>query len=379
MRTVRTKYAKAERASRKEIENQAQLFIDNELLNEFIGSINTLYIILNEYRQIVFMNKRALEFIGLDDISSAFESRLGEILGCIHSTEEEGGCGTSEACTYCGVVNACLESQTGESTVADCRLVIGSREIDNLDLRIWASPLTIRDNNFIALTMQDISSEKRREVLERVFFHDILNTAGILLNEIEFSEKYKDKINLNDRIGIFEGLTKRLIEEIQSQQILGLAENKKLSINITTVNSLTILDELISNYAHHDLAKDKNIRIDENTVSIDFSIDRNLLQRVLDNMVKNALEATSKGDTITVGSKVNNNKIHFWVHNSTFIPRDVQLQIFYRSFSTKGKGRGIGTYGMKLLSDYLDGDVTFTTSEEKGTIFTASYPLKLKN
>lgn len=169
MRTVQTKYAKAERASKKEIEIQAQIFHDNEILNEFVGSINAIYIILNEYRQILFMNKRALEFAGLDDISSDFESRLGEILGCIHSTEEEGGCGTSETCTYCGVVNACLESQTGESTVADCRLVIGSREIDHLDLRIWASPLVIKDNQFITLTIQDISSEKRREVLERVF------------------------------------------------------------------------------------------------------------------------------------------------------------------------------------------------------------------
>jgi len=214
VRTVRTKYAKAERASSKEIERQAQLFHDNELLNEFLGSINAIYFILNEYRQIVFMNKRALEFTCLDDITSAFNYRLGEILGCIHSTEEEGGCGTSEACTYCGVVNVCLEGQTGESTVADCRLTIGSREIDQLDLRIWVSPIAIKDNQFITLTIQDISSEKRREVLERVFFHDILNTAGILLNEIEFSEMYKDKVNLHDRIGIFERLTKRLIERL---------------------------------------------------------------------------------------------------------------------------------------------------------------------
>ena len=65
MRTVRTKYAKTESASRKEIESQAQIFNDNELLNEFISSINAIYIILNEYRQIVFMNKRAFEFMHL--------------------------------------------------------------------------------------------------------------------------------------------------------------------------------------------------------------------------------------------------------------------------------------------------------------------------
>lgn len=38
------------------------------------------------------------------------------------------------------------------------------------------------------------------------------------------------------------------------------------------------------------------------------------------------------------------------------LPLLVQLQIFNRSFSTKGKGRGTGTYSMKLLTKrYLKG------------------------
>jgi signal transduction histidine kinase len=58
------------------------------------------------------------------------------------------------------------------------------------------------------------------------------------------------------------------------------------------------------------------------------------------------------------------------------MPRDVQLQVFQRSFSTKGSGRGLGTYSMKLLSErYLQGRVTFDTSPAKGTTFRAIYPL----
>lgn len=38
------------------------------------------------------------------------------------------------------------------------------------------------------------------------------------------------------------------------------------------------------------------------------------------------------------------------------MPRTSQLQIFQRSFSTKGKGRGLGTYSIKLLTErYLKG------------------------
>jgi sensor histidine kinase regulating citrate/malate metabolism len=62
--------------------------------------------------------------------------------------------------------------------------------------------------------------------------------------------------------------------------------------------------------------------------------------------------------------------VELWVNNPTFMPRDVQLQVFKRSFSTKGAGRGIGTYSMRLLaSRYLGGTVDFTTSEADGTTF----------
>lgn len=55
---------------------------------------------------------------------------------------------------------------------------------------------------------------------------------------------------------------------------------------------------------------------------------------------------------------------------------EVQLQLFQRSFSTKGQsGRGIGTYSMKLLSErYLGGKVEFTSREPEGTVFTLTIP-----
>jgi sensor histidine kinase regulating citrate/malate metabolism len=44
--------------------------------------------------------------------------------------------------------------------------------------------------------------------------------------------------------------------------------------------------------------------------------------------------------------------------------------LFRRSFSTKGRGRGIGTYSMKLLGEkYLKGRVWFTSSPNAGTTF----------
>jgi signal transduction histidine kinase len=108
---------------------------------------------------------------------------------------------------------------------------------------------------------------------------------------------------------------------------------------------------------------------------VDFVSDQNLLKRVIGNMAKNALEASKPGDSITLGCRREDGRICFYVHNPGYMQKSVQLQVFQRSFSTKGVGRGLGTYSIKLLTTrYLGGEVHFDTSPEKGTTFTVSIP-----
>ncbi len=51
------------------------------------------------------------------------------------------------------------------------------------------------------------------------------------------------------------------------------------------------------------------------------------------------------------------------------MPPEVQAQVFQRSYSTKGAGRGLGTYAMKLFGEgVLHGEVGFDTGPG-GTVF----------
>ena len=93
-------------------------------------------------------------------------------------------------------------------------------------------------------------------------------------------------------------------------------------------------------------------------------------------MIKNGLEACRIGETLLVGCRLVDNTIEFWVHNPGVIPDEVRLQIFQRSFSTKGPGRGLGTYSIKLLGErYLNGKVYFHSTIEHGTTFVIRLPL----
>lgn len=94
-------------------------------------------------------------------------------------------------------------------------------------------------------------------------------------------------------------------------------------------------------------------------------------------MVKNALEASRYGRQVTLDCEEVDGGVRFSVHNEGAMPREVHLQIFRRSFSTKGEGRGLGTYSIKLFGErYLEGKVDFTTDADAGTTFALWLPLQ---
>jgi hypothetical protein len=46
-----------------------------------------------------------------------------------------------------------------------------------LALRVWARPLELEHDRLMFLAITGIADEKRRDFLERIFPHDIMNTA----------------------------------------------------------------------------------------------------------------------------------------------------------------------------------------------------------
>ena len=168
-----------------------------------------------------------------------------------------------------------------------------------------------------------------------------------------------------------------MIDEIDAQRILLRAESGELILKPEPVASLQVLRDAVGLYSRHPVAQDRSLRLDEKAADVAVVSDKTLLTRVLCNMVKNALEACRARETVTVGCTASNGTVEFWVHNPGHMPREVQLQIFQRSFSTKGRGRGLGTYSIKLLTErYLKGEVSFTSTPEAGTIFTVRCPLQ---
>jgi signal transduction histidine kinase len=242
-------------------------------------------------------------------------------------------------------------------------------KLKSWDLNIISTPVILSGNQFYVLVLQDISDEKRRAVLERIFFHDLLNSLGGLNGLLTILKDGTSPEENSELINLSEETSRDIIEEILLHRQIKAAEIGDLKVNIELTNSFEIIDSAIRKIGFHEAGKNKRIIKAENSVKIDFETDKILLQRVIINLLKNALEATQNDGAVSAGVDDNGEKMRFWVKNDQVIARDIQMQLFQRSFSTKGDGRGIGTYSIKLLvENYLKGKVSFVSNETDGTV-----------
>jgi hypothetical protein len=368
---METKFASPNRSSNYTLQ-QSHLSLNKiSYLNNLFCSLSYIFCILDPNRQIVFSNDILLKRLGLESTQQVLGKRFGEAINCLYSSDEEGGCGTSEHCRYCGATNAILKCQeTGLKANAEARIRVIANGIENfLDVEVTASPFIHENVNYTVFSLIDISDRKRRAIIEKIFYHDVMNVAGglrgffdifNLLNE-EDREKY---------LQIGASLSQQIIEEISAQRQLAQAESHELEIHLQPIESLSFMQQIANDLQFLEVAKEKNIIVDQESLNVSFESDSVLLRRVLNNMVKNALEASTAGQTVTLAVNKTDQKLKFSVHNSKFITRDIEMQVFMRTFSTKGPQRGLGTYSMKILGEQsLGGTVNFTTSETEGTTF----------
>jgi nitrogen-specific signal transduction histidine kinase len=370
---VDSKFAPAERSSIDEINDDIRHIRSSDDLIRIYDAVSSVSAILNQHRQVVHVNSGFLAMLGIDSIETVIGKRLGETVACINSDIEEGGCGTAEGCRYCGAIGSVLESATtGKPTQRETRLTVKSANGNvSLDLMVSVSPIMIGHRKYILITLKDIGDEKRLKNLEGIFFHDTINLAGGLNNAMKMLRALPDKNSGGEIITVSERVSEELLDDIISFRQIRQAENGDLTVELKACHLLEIVRHIVELLRLHESLKGIELLIDDQSVDLFVYTDRSILSRIILNMIKNALEASHRGDRVIVGViQKNVNETRIWVNNKTVMTEEIKLQLFQRSFSTKGNNRGLGTYSIKLLGEqYLKGSVGFTSVESEGTTF----------
>jgi signal transduction histidine kinase len=370
-----TFFASPEHMTDGELDRLHALLAEDGGLRTLIDAMPEFVMIVGPTRQVLLGNRMLSEFAASQRCEAFIGMRPGELLSCRHALAAPGGCGTGEACRTCGAVDAILAGLSGNRSCHECRVLREtSQGAEALDLKVWGTPFRWQGESLALVVAVDISDEKRRKVLERIFFHDILNTAGAISGLAELL--VEGILSFDEAKGDLIETARVLVSEIRSQRELLAAESNELSVKPVALHSRLFLESVLLTYRNTPLGRKREIIIAPAISEIIFYSDEQLLGRVIGNLVKNALEAIPAGDKVTLGCSVQGEEISFWCNNSGVIPRETQLQIFNRSFSTKDAGRGIGTYSVKLLTErYLKGSVSFVSNEDAGTTFSVTCPI----
>jgi len=344
------------------------------LMRVLLDAIPDPALILDSNRRVIMANETLMGLFNRvpEDV---IDRRPGDVFGCLFSGESPSGCGAGMHCTVCGALRSILICQeTMGRTVQECQILLGDPDETHLDVEVTATYAVIDEMPVTLFVIRDISAEKRRSVLERLFFHDIINTVGGIHGLAELLNGTLPHISSEQEQEYHRwmlDLSGKLIDEILHQRKLMAAERGefKPELGIVAVNDLLCTVQAL--YASHDVAEGRSLVLGEVCICNIVS-DHQILSRILGNLVKNALESTPREGTVTLSCMESGEEVIFSVHNPGAIPRDVQLQLFRRSFSTKdGDGRGMGTYSIKLFGErYLKGKISFTSNELEGTTFT---------
>lgn len=372
-----THFLPAERVDGLTIRRQAGLLDNSPLVKALLESRTGATLILNAQRQVVAAGNGVQRFAEGLTLEQLLGMRPGEAIGCSHSHGSPGGCGTSPYCRECGAARAIISAVNGRESQQECRIIQSAPDggFKALELLVNATPFVASGEEFVILSITDISHEKRRRALERVFFHDVINLAGGIqglldhLNQLDDGDREIALQMSRDNI-------RDLLEEVMVHRDLMSAEQNELQPRKHPVVSTMMLQQVAAVYQAHPVSLGKRVLVAGESESFDLTTDPVLLRRILGNLTKNASEASTPGQVVRLHCGVRGGRAVFSVHNEAVMPESIQRQIFQRSFSTKGEGRGLGTYSVKLFGErYLGGQVSFQSAPDHGTVFQLSLPL----
>jgi signal transduction histidine kinase len=108
------------------------------------------------------------------------------------------------------------------------------------------------------------------------------------------------------------------------------------------------------------------------------AVDRSQLDRVLTNLVDNALRATAAGGTVTVAARADGDRVVFSVEDTGSGIRPEVLPRLFEKFSrapgAPGDGAGLGLYIARRIVEAHGGRIWARSEPGRGTVFSFSLP-----
>ena len=203
--------------------------------------------------------------------------------------------------------------------------------------------------------------------------HEIKNPLTPMRLSVQHFERVitKENPDLKEKVLDF---SKMLIQQIDTMNTVVSAFSNFASLDDERREVFSLegeIDRLVKLY------EENGIKFHKPESNCLVKIDKSHLTRILNNIIKNAIESIPKDRQKKI--TININSIDFFWEielkdNGIGIPENLQSKIFEPKFTTKNSGMGLGLAMVKNIIDDFNGKITFISKLEKGTTFYIKIP-----
>lgn len=291
-------------------------------------------------------------------------------------------------------VYECLSTKKTLRSPVNARFNIRRADDAVLPVMYTVSPLLARDKVFGAiLVFQDITEERRLDYLKSEFIslasHQLRTPLSALRWYVELFAEHKKHLDTDQKSYLkeMESSIARMVSLLTSLLHAAHLEGDNLEPEIQHVDLGQMLQEVNDDSQILVLEHGLSTQLDVPKKKITLRTDPTLLRIVLQNLIGNAIKYSLKESSKPIQLKLTETakSITISVQDQGMgIPTLEQSRVFQKFFRAKNvrkrdtDGNGLGLYITRSIVDRLGGAIHFSSQENKGSIFTVTFPKKMK-
>lgn len=176
----------------------------------------------------------------------------------------------------------------------------------------------------------------------------------------------------------------RMVDLVESLLDVSRIEAKKIIMNSQEVNISEIVRKVIKETSSQLKYKKQKLILKISTKKMPVFADPEILFQVINNIVSNAIKYTPKNGVVEIFIYNRSARVFVKIQDNGYgIPKKDQDKVFNKFFRASNifdydaDGTGLGLFISKSLAEKMGGEITFQSSEGKGTTFYISFPALL--
>lgn len=346
--------------------------MENQSYTHIIDSISEALITIDQDRKILVWNRAAEGMLGYEK-AEVQERSLDLIIPPAYRERHKAGYETflrniADHSTYVSETKE-FEGLRKSGEIFPIQLTHSLYKISNKEFYITA---TIRDITFLK------RYELMRERMEHIARHDLKNKLIIIGMAAKRFAKVLKRHQVPeslDYMKIIQSESEDALTLLESSRELMLLESGEYPRKDVTVDLVEMVLTKQAQMQPLALSREVTITFKNRTQkqSINLMADRSLVERALENLIKNAIEAENPSGEVRLILLQNEAGLAVLeIHNSGKpIPEEIQ-RVLFQPYVTHGKkaGSGLGLYTVKLILEKVHGwQLNFESNSEKGTVF----------